>query len=112
MQKHRRQMRPRQFVPPAFVALLCATAIASLWWPGARIALAGIVGTYAATNLAASAVTAVRVGWWAFPVLVPAFVTLHVSYGAGFLYGLVRFWNRWGDRLTRATEGAFGTGSG
>ena len=24
------------------------------------------------------------------------FATLHLSYGLGFLAGLVRFWNRWG----------------
>jgi hypothetical protein len=26
------------------------------------------------------------------------FAILHLSYGLGFLAGLFRFWNRWGDR--------------
>jgi hypothetical protein len=32
-------------------------------------------------------------------VLLPVvFATLHISYGLGFLYGLAKFWNRWGRR--------------
>ena len=31
-------------------------------------------------------------------LLIPAFVVLHVSYGAGMLIGFARFWNRWGER--------------
>ncbi len=33
------------------------------------------------------------------PLLPLTFAILHVSYGLGFLVGLVRFWNRWGDRV-------------
>jgi hypothetical protein len=34
------------------------------------------------------------------PLLPFAFATLHLSYGIGFLWGLIRFAGRWGDRTT------------
>jgi GT2 family glycosyltransferase len=103
MQKHPLQMRPRQFVPPLFVATLTAVGLLALWAPMARWALAAIVLAYAAATVAAAASTARREGWAHFLPLCLAFATLHLSYGAGFLYGLVRFAGRWGDRETRAT---------
>lgn len=94
MQKHPRQMRPRQFAPPALAAALAGTAAASLVWRPAAAALAAIAGAYAAGNLAASAAAARRGP--ASPRLLPvAFAAMHLSYGFGFLAGLARFWNRW-----------------
>ncbi|HWC64859.1 MAG TPA: glycosyltransferase, partial [Thermoanaerobaculia bacterium] len=105
MQKHPRQMRPRQFAPPALAAGLGAAAAASLVWRPAVGALALLAGTYAAADLAASAAAARRSG--ASPLLVGvAFATLHLSYGFGFLSGLARFWNRWDVRRTAAVRRA------
>jgi len=28
-----------------------------------------------------------------------AFAIIHISYGLGFLAGLFKFWNRWGDKV-------------
>ncbi|MFN0087377.1 MAG: glycosyltransferase family 2 protein [Blastocatellia bacterium] len=103
MQKHPRQMRPRQFAPPAFVSALLASALLSiflggLWAPGL------IVGSYALVNLAASARASRGKGMRAFFLLPVIFATLHVAYGLGFLVGLVRFWNRWGDHESRRAE--------
>jgi succinoglycan biosynthesis protein ExoA len=98
MQKHPRQMRPRQFVPFAFVLSLIVLALWALIVPGGWVALAAFVGAYLAANLAASLLTAAKRGWAYFPLLPFAFTTLHLSYGLGFLCGLVRFIHRWGDR--------------
>lgn len=103
MQKHTRQMRPRQFAPPAFVGSLLALAVLSFVWRPAVPALLLLALGYAGANLVASLLTARRVGWRYLPSLSFAFATLHLSYGAGFLVGLLSFWNRWGDQTTRAS---------
>ncbi|MFN8060157.1 MAG: glycosyltransferase family 2 protein [Vicinamibacterales bacterium] len=100
MQKHPRQMRPRQFAPPLFVAGLAALLLLSIGSTWAALAFLGTVGLYLCANLAATIVTARQTGWRQMPALSLAFATLHVSYGAGFLVGLARFWNRWGDHST------------
>jgi succinoglycan biosynthesis protein ExoA len=109
MQKHPRQMRPRQFVPPLFVAaLLLSLAAAPLsfilgsWfaWPFVLAA-----GSYALANLAASISITVKRRDWRLPGLLPiAFGVLHVSYGLGFLVGLIKFRNRWGDHDDRRSD--------
>ncbi len=66
------------------------------------LGLASLLALYTLLNLAAS-VIALRKGEAALlPLLLLAHPTLHLSYGAGFLTGLVRFWNRWAanDTLT------------
>jgi glycosyltransferase involved in cell wall biosynthesis len=95
LQKHPRQMRPRQFVPPAFVAALLISLFLLPFTPLSWWLLLGFLGSYAATNLGASAWVARNEGWRPFPLLPVAFATVHVSYGLGFLLGLVKFWNRW-----------------
>jgi GT2 family glycosyltransferase len=97
LQKHPRQMRPRQFVPLGFVLALLLTALLALLTPWGWIALVGLVGVYALANLVASLLTAPREGWRYFWPLPFAFVTIHLSYGLGFLAGLFKFWNRWGE---------------
>jgi len=103
MQKHPWQMRPRQFAPPLLVATLSALSVAATWLPPARWFLVAVVLAYAAATVSAALLTAQRQGWRYFPSLCLAFPTLHLSYGAGFLYGLLRFAGRWRDRQTRAT---------
>lgn len=98
MQKHPRQMRPRQFAPAVFVATLSLTlalapfAVTGRW--GAALALGG----YAGANVVASVLAVRSANWRLAPLVAPAFAILHVGYGLGFLVGLARFWNRWGDR--------------
>jgi hypothetical protein len=95
LQKHPRQMSPRQFVPPLFVSALLLSLLLSLIFPWGWIPLVGLVGLYLIANLAASFLTAREVGWHYLPLLSLAFTTLHISYGLGFLAGLVKFWKRW-----------------
>ena len=95
MQKHPRQMRPRQFAPPALVAGLLGTALTAAVSPRAGKGFLALAGTYLAGNAAASVLAARRSGWRLLPFLPAVFGALHLSYGLGFLAGLARFWNRW-----------------
>jgi hypothetical protein len=95
MQKHPRQMQPRQFAPPILVTALSAAAIIAVAQPAAWWVAAAVPAVY----LLAAVVATFQVrqqqkveSWW---LLIPAFVVLHVSYGAGMIMGLVRFGNRW-----------------
>ncbi len=98
MQKHPRQMQWRQFVPPLFVlGLGGSTALALVSRFGRRL-LVLVVGLYAAVNFAASFQMASRKGKQHLVWLPLVFATLHISYGLGFLRGLVRFRDRWGGR--------------
>lgn len=97
LQKHPRQMSPRQFIPPAFVASLLGSIGLSVfsvfgWW-----ILAGIIGCYVTVNLLASARILLsnrplRIQFFLLPVV---FASLHLSYGLGFLIGFIKFAPRW-----------------
>lgn len=96
LQKHPLQMSLRQFVPPSFVLAL----MLSLWFfLFAKFDFLGLIvpAMYLAANPLASLWTAARRGWKYFPMLPIVFAILHLSYGTGFLVGLVKFWNRWSD---------------
>jgi glycosyltransferase involved in cell wall biosynthesis len=97
LQKHPRQMSLRQFVPPAFVVALFGSAILSLF-PPFRILSLVVPFAYLWANLLASFVAALRHGWKYIPMLPIVFAILHLSYGSGFIMGLFKFWNRWGDK--------------
>jgi len=98
LQKHPRQMQPRQFAPVTLVAgmltALCLTPLVQ----GSGWLLLGILVVYLTANLAASAWAARRTTWQAALLLPVVFAILHFSYGLGFLAGLVRFAGRWGRR--------------
>jgi len=104
LQKHSRQMSLRQFVPPLFVlALLFSAPLA--FFPATRFLSLAIPITYLLANLAASFLTAFRAQksnqfpFTIYHLLLPfTFAILHISYGLGFLLGLFKFWNRWGDK--------------
>ena len=98
LQKHPRQMRSRQLVPPAFVGSLLGSGIFALFNPLGKYLLAFILGAYLISNLAASVWTASNRGWKHLPLLPIVYSILHISYGLGFLIGLVRFIHRWGDK--------------
>jgi len=99
LQKHPKQMGRRQFVPPLFALSLVLSLCITGLFPWGWAALAAVGGSYALANLAASAVTASRKGWRHVTFLPIVYAILHLSYGFGFLAGLLRFWNRWGDRI-------------
>lgn len=103
LQKHPAQMSLRQFVPPIFTTALIVSILLGIFffWGWAALAVAG---SYLLSNLAASALTANRKGWKHFLLLPVCFAILHISYGTGFLHGLVKYWNRWGDKRGKVLQ--------
>jgi glycosyltransferase involved in cell wall biosynthesis len=101
LQKHPRQMQPRQFAPFLFVStILGLLAISPLVHFASKILLVELA-LYVVVNLSAS-VMSVKRGSWRLLSLIPAtFAVLHLSYGLGFCAGCIKFWNRWGDRTSK-----------
>lgn len=97
LQKHPRQMRSRQFIPPLFVLSLFTSIIFAIIPILRSLSLVPSL-IYFLANLTASAWISYRKGWRYFILLPIVFAILHISYGLGFLVGLVRFINRWGDK--------------
>lgn len=95
LQKHPRQMQPRQFLPPLFVLAWLALLLTVPFLKTSQLLLIGIVSAYAALNLASAVSAALRKGLRLLPFIPIAFVVIHLAYGLGFLLGLVRFANRW-----------------
>ena len=105
LQKHPRQMSLRQFVPPLFVLALLFSAFL-VFFSATRFLSLVVPVAYLAANLAASFITAIRAQksnqspFTSYHLLLPlTFAILHISYGLGFLLGLFKFWNRWGDKI-------------
>ena len=97
MQKHPRQMRSRQFVPPAFVAGLAGSAALGMVFRPFRALLGVVLALYLAANVVAS----LSLGRQHAPRLLVIHPILHLSYGLGFLVGLAHFAGRFaapGDR--------------
>ena len=104
LQKHPRQMRPRQFIPPAFAFVLILSILALMLFPWGLWLFSLVAGSYLVANLVASLMTASKKSWKYLPLLPVCFLILHLSYGSGFLTGLFKFWNRWGDKKGKAAE--------
>jgi succinoglycan biosynthesis protein ExoA len=104
LQKSPRQMSMRQFIPPLFVSAILASILIAQKYQLGWVALAIITGAYILTNLIVSLITSVKNGLGHLLYLPLAFSTIHVSYGLGFLLGLLKFWNRWGDKQGRVPE--------
>jgi len=104
LQKHPKQMSPRQFVPPLFVLTLLCSVVLALLVPWGWYILAGVAGIYLIANLAA----AIKNGRGHKPevvLLLPlAYAIIHLSYGLGFLVGLFRFARRWKDKVGKVPE--------
>ena len=104
LQKHPRQMRLRQFVPPAFVAALMGSYLFAWLFPLGWGLFIGLSAAYILANVAASVWTAFQKGLRNLMLLPLVFSILHISYGSGFLVGLVKFRNRWGDKKGKVPE--------
>jgi succinoglycan biosynthesis protein ExoA len=96
MQKHPRQIRRRQLVPPAFVAGALGTMLLAPFSRLGRAACAATLGAYATANVRAS-LDACGDEPRLLPWLPPTYGTLHLAYGSGFLRGLWHFRGGWRD---------------
>ncbi|MGB9074397.1 MAG: glycosyltransferase family 2 protein [Terriglobales bacterium] len=99
IRKHKIPASWRHAVPVVFVLanvfLISSIAVAAAtgaqrWLTAAAFVWLAMMGTYALANLLASAVAARRNGWETLPFLPAAFLAYHLSYGLGFLVGLIR----------------------
>jgi len=104
LQKHPRQMSVRQFAPPLFVLSLLASLILTIFTSWGWVVLLSITGAYMTANLIASTITAAKKGWNHLLRLPYAYAIIHLSYGCGFLAGLLKFWNRWGDKIGKVPQ--------
>ena len=83
---------PRHLVPLAFVsALLMSSTLAVIAPAIGRLALGSVAVPYLAANIAASIATGRQSGELRAMLVYPfLFATLHISYGFGSLYGLLK----------------------
>jgi hypothetical protein len=79
----------RQLVPAAFVMSLALTALLAWWSPLMRSTAGAVLGLYALALGGAAVGIAPRAGVRVAAATLAVFPTLHVSYGVGFLRGLV-----------------------
>jgi glucose-1-phosphate thymidylyltransferase len=101
MQKHPGQMQLRQFVPPLFVTVLIISLLTLPLLGVSGLIFGLVVASYLIAILGASLLAVGSTNGQSLTLLPVAFATLHLSYGLGFLVGLARFWNRWGNRKNR-----------
>jgi glycosyltransferase involved in cell wall biosynthesis len=95
LQKHPRQMSLRQFVPPVFVASLVFASLIAQFSSFGTFLLVVILCFYLTANLTASVLIASRSRWSYLFLLPVVYTSLHLSYGSGFLVGLIKFAHRW-----------------
>ncbi len=94
LQMHPRQMSFRHFVPAGFVISLLVLAAGSVISDLILIAFACTLAVYSVANFL-SAWRAAHDGKAGIPGIMWSVVILHVSYGSGFIVGVIRFWNKW-----------------
>jgi succinoglycan biosynthesis protein ExoA len=104
LQKHPGQMSLRQFIPPLLVFSLLISVVLTLTITWGKWLLFLVALSYLIANIVASIMTASIKGWKHFPLLAVTFLIIHLSYGFGFLAGLIKFWNRWGDKKGQVPE--------
>ena len=97
LQKHPKQMRIRQFIPPLFVFSLLLSIILTLSFNWGWLILILTTGSYLIANITASLNIAIKERKEYLVFLPGTFVIIHLSYGLGFLIGLIKFLNRWSD---------------
>ena len=90
--------------PTSVFIYLVLSVLAVLLFPRGMQLFSLVFGPYLVTNLIASLLTASQKGWKHLPLLPLCFAILHLSYGFGFLIGLVKFWNCWGDWKGKAAD--------
>ncbi|HUO52535.1 MAG TPA: glycosyltransferase, partial [Gemmatimonadaceae bacterium] len=84
-------LRPRQFAPAALLLALIAGAIAAPFTAAGAVCLAAVLAAYLLFVTAAAIPAVAKHGVAVALALAAAIVTMHLSYGAGFLRGAWRF---------------------
>jgi xanthine/uracil permease len=94
-------MRPRQFVPPAFVGTMAILGIGSLVSRRSRRALMGVTWIYTLSNLVSTTLLLRRAKFQVVRKVPLVYALMHVGYGLGFLMGLWEFRSQWEDSWRR-----------
>lgn len=90
IRKHGKPASWRHVVPIAAMLMACVFAVAGFALPAAWWALGALTLAYLVLSLAASLQAAIRAGRASLLPLLPGiFLIYHVSYGLGFLFGLL-----------------------
>lgn len=95
MQLHPRQMSLRQFVPAIFALSLFVGGVLTLFNNIGIYFLVAVAGVYLLAALIFSVKISIKKGYKFLLLLPICFLTLHLSYGTGFLIGLIYFWKFW-----------------
>lgn len=95
LQRHPRQMQPRQFIPPLFVAGVLGGAVFAPFSKPIRYAWILGLALYAVANGIMSWRLASKHDAVHFKRLPVIFGTLHMSYGLGFIVGLISLVRTW-----------------
>lgn len=91
LHKHGSLPSPRALAPATLIVVLAGLALAAPFSHTVAAIFALAICTYIAACLAAGIITAAAHGWRYAPLLPLAFMTLHLSHGSGFLWGLPIF---------------------
>jgi hypothetical protein len=87
-------LRWRQALPPLFVALLIGLGLLSLWFVLARIFIAVQITLYLTVLVYAGLISAVKKQKFTLIFGLPlAIVTMHISWGSGFLWSMATGWS-------------------
>lgn len=95
LQLHPKQMSLRQFIPLAFVLSIIIFGLLGVFFSFGKWMLLLILASYLLANFAATMRAAAKLKFKALPFVSLSFVILHVSYGLGFIKGLISFRRRW-----------------
>jgi GT2 family glycosyltransferase len=99
LQKHPASLQPRHAAPPLFaLAVLAAAALRLRGGRGRHLWLALAGPWLAGAVIFSLRAMRSRADWPLLPALPVVFATLHLSYGCGALWGLVRWAARWWKR--------------
>ncbi|MDY6878140.1 MAG: glycosyltransferase family 2 protein [Chloroflexota bacterium] len=89
LKKHPDSVKIRHLVAPAFVLSLVTSMVVGIWWTEVLLFSAGILSTYVCAAMMASLLAARKNRQWIVFLLPFVFLILHVSWGLGFLWGIV-----------------------
>ena len=92
MQKNPQAFTLRHLVPASFSLAVLTGAVLSIFLSWARLPYLGLWVLYLVTSLGASTYISARRGWRYLRILPLAFAAIHLGWGLGFWWGLIR-WN-------------------
>lgn len=91
IQVHPRSVQPRHLVAPLFVFTLFVSSLLGFLHRGFLLLFLLIMVSYVGASFLFSLLIARHKGWRYFPLLPVVFAIMHLAWGSGFLWGLVRF---------------------